>query len=96
MPYPDNVKFSTHAAKRIVERGFTRTEIEVVLDKGEIIEKYPDDQRGESYLMLGWIAEDPVHVVAADQDTRNLTIVVTVYDPSEKPSRWSDDYRRRL
>lgn len=33
----------------------------------------------------------PVHVVAADNDEREITIVITVYVPDD--DKWEDDYR---
>lgn len=36
------IKWSTHAAKRIQERGIARADILHCLETGEIIEDYPD------------------------------------------------------
>ena len=44
------IKWSTHAAARIQERGISRQDILNCLDNGEVIESYPDDlktRRGE-------------------------------------------------
>ena len=43
--------------------------------------------------MLGWYEERPLHVVAADDETSEETVVITLYRPA--PEKWSDDFRTR-
>lgn len=92
MPYA-TVSYTVHAAERLVERGLRRQGVEYVLQTGERIEDYPDDPRGASYLMLGWYEERPLHVVAADDENSEETVVITLYRPA--PEKWSDDFRTR-
>jgi len=40
-----------------------------------------DDTPYPSRLVLGWIGTRPVHVVAADNDDDQLTVVITVHEP---------------
>ena len=58
----------------------------------ELIEDYPDDRRGHSYLVLGWLnPEEPVHVCCAIHDDE--LVIITVYRPDG--STWMNDWRTR-
>jgi hypothetical protein len=78
------------------ERGvekITNAEIEEVLLKGEIIEDYPDDLRGPSCLVLGWIRRKvPLHIVCGLSPSGWLRII-TLYIPLE--DKWEDSFRKR-
>jgi YgiT-type zinc finger domain-containing protein len=52
-----------------------------VLDADDAIETYSDDTPYPSALYLGFVSGRPLHVVAADDDAEQQTIVVTVYEP---------------
>ena len=53
-------------------------------DQAEIIESYPDDPRGPSFLFLGFTQEgQPIHFVCAVAD---VAIVITLYRPD--PEHW--------
>ncbi|MBN2718863.1 MAG: DUF4258 domain-containing protein [Deltaproteobacteria bacterium] len=82
-----------HAAKRMLEREISIDEIESVVETGEVIEEYPKDEPFPSRLLLGWPARRPLHVVAADDDTDNITHVITAYLPN--PEKWDDEFKRR-
>jgi hypothetical protein len=94
MPHPENVFFSEHGERRRQQLGVRGSHIEEALRKREIIETYPDTGRGSSYLLLHWIGEAPIHVVAADKE--GFTLIITVYDPRSEPDEWTDDYSQRL
>lgn len=66
---------------------------EVVLcDKMEIIEEYPDDPRGPSFLLLGFTDKgEVVHVVGAIHE--NTLIMITLYRPD--PNKWKN-YKERV
>lgn len=81
---------SLHAHNERQEEQITVEEIEKVLLKGAIIEKYPNDPRGESCLVAGIVSEKPLHVVCATRGSRLL--IVTVYRP--KLPVWID-YKTR-
>lgn len=68
-------------------------DIHQVLATGKTIERYPDDRPYPSRLVLGWRASRPIHVVVADNDAQQDTIVVTVYEPD--PARWEPGFERR-
>jgi hypothetical protein len=74
---------------------YTRADVRAALRDGEIIERYEDTGRGPSYLLLHWIDNRPLHVVAADKAKEEKTVVVTLYDPQTRADKWTDDYRRR-
>lgn len=81
---------SIHAHNERQEEQITIDEIEKVLLKGGIIEKYPNDPRGESCLVAGIVSEEPLHIVCCMRGERLL--IVTVYRP--KPPIWID-YKTR-
>lgn len=85
--------FRIHAVRRMFQRGIDELEVKDILEKGEIIEEYPDDTPFPSRLVLGWSALRPLHVVVADNQKSGERIVVTVYEPS--PDQWDNEFKRR-
>lgn len=81
---------SSHAHRERQEERITVTEIEQALLAGDIIEKYPKDERGESCLIAAKVENKSLHVVCGKRDNRLL--IVTVYRP--KPPTWKN-YKRR-
>lgn len=70
----------------------TRTEVCAVIERGEMIENYPDDARGHSCLLLGHGDERrAVHVVCAPKE--DYLAVITAYLPDSE--EWFDGFRRR-
>lgn len=68
-------------------------EVRRVVERGEVIEDYPENARGHSCLMLGRGTGDrPVHVVCSPKD--EYLAVITAYLPD--PDEWSSDFRRRI
>lgn len=82
---------SIHAHNERQEEQITVKEVKKVLLKGDIIEKYPNDPRGESCLIAGIVLKKPLHVVCGMRGNRLL--IVTVYRP--RPPVWMD-YETRL
>ena len=72
---------SIHAHNERQEEQIAIEEIEKVLSKGDIIEKYPNDQRGESCLVAGTVYKKPLHIVCGIRNDRLL--IVTVYRPKQ-------------
>jgi len=70
-------------------------ELEAALAAAQIIEEYPDDARGPSCLILGLADNRPIHAVCAVKDQPREIVLITVYDPSLRPERWSADFRQR-
>jgi hypothetical protein len=74
------------------ERMITTNEVERIIDKGEIIEDYPDDSRGHSCLMLGHGMDNrPVHIVCSPKE--KFLAVITAYLPNN--TDWVDNFRKR-
>ena len=67
-------------------------EIRQVIERGEIIENYPEDARGHSCLMLGWGESGrPVHVVCAPKE--EYLAIITAYIPGV--TEWAAGYKTR-
>ncbi len=46
--------FRIHAIKRMFQRRISKEDVQEVLETGETIETYPDDEPYPSRLLLGW------------------------------------------
>lgn len=75
------------------QRNINVDDVRHVLDTGEVVEDYPDDIPYPSYLMLGWCGSRPIHVVVANNNRIQETIVITVYEPDL--TQWEPGYKRR-
>jgi len=75
------------------ERRISLDDVRAVIDSGQTIEDYPDDQPYPGRLVLGWRGTRPVHVVVAQNLSDNEHIVVTVYEPDSE--LWDHDFSRR-
>ena len=89
------VLFLPHAVRQMVrpDRMITTAEIRAVIDRGEVIEDYPDDPRGRSCLLLGHgEGGRPIHLVCSPKD--DFLAIITAYLPDE--GEWKADWRTRL
>lgn len=91
----ERYEFSIHAEQERQADKITIEELEEALMACEIIEDYPDDPRGASCLVLGFASRRPVHAVCALKQDPEEVFLVTIYDPSKRPDKWTDNYRRR-
>ena len=82
-----------HAIRRMFERQLDVNEVREVIDNGELVEDYIDDEPYPSQLLLGWSGKRPIHVVVADNTVVNQLIVVTVYEPDL--AEWEPGFKRR-
>jgi hypothetical protein len=89
----DKVIFRVHAVQRMFQRQLDETDVRDVLERGEVIEDYPNDTPYPSRLLLGWAGARPVHVVVAHNSEDHESIVITVYVPD--PKLWEPGFRRR-
>ncbi|MDA1192818.1 MAG: DUF4258 domain-containing protein [Candidatus Poribacteria bacterium] len=87
----DLIIIGSHAQRRMLRHRIEENAVRHILISGEIIEDYPDDERGHSYLVMGSWDGTPMHVVAADK--QNYTFVITAYRPNS--SQWESDFRTR-
>lgn len=85
--------FLPHAIRQMSkpERMIKTSEVRLVVEKGEIIEDYPNDARGHSCLMLGFPATRALHVVCAPKD--DYLAIITAYLPNDQ--EWVDNYKKR-
>lgn len=89
----DRYRLTLHAENERDQDRILAQEIEEALcsSRTEIIEDYPDDPRGPSFLLLGFTeAGTPVHAVCA---LTEILVIVTLYCPDR--SRWIDWRHRR-
>ncbi len=86
--------FTPHAIRQMSrpERMITPTEVKAVIEKGVLIEDYPDDQRGHSCLLLGFAARGvPIHLVCAAKE--EYLAIITAYIPNR--DEWTNDFKTR-
>ena len=88
-------EFSKHAERERELDMITSEELQQAVTKCEIIEEYLDDPRGASCLILGFYQRRPIHVVCAVKTQPEELFLITVYDPSKQPQKWTDNYRKR-
>ena len=80
----------------MLERRISPGEVRVVIEAGEIVEGYPDDQPFPAYLVLGFVAArggQPLHVVLGYNVATDTGYVVTAYVPSS--TVWQPDWKTR-
>ena len=86
--------FLPHALRQMArpDRMISTKEVRAVLERGVIIEDYPEDARGHSALLTGsGEGGRPVHVVCSPKP--DYVAVITAYLPDSRD--WSSDYRER-
>jgi hypothetical protein len=86
--------FLPHAVRQMSrpDRMISTQEVKLVVEKGEIVEEYPDDVRGHSCLILGrGTDERAIHVVCCPKE--EFLAIITAYLPSEK--EWRNNFRKR-
>jgi hypothetical protein len=81
----------THSEK-LRQRRIRAAEIEQAVANGKIIEDYPDDPRGPSFLLFGMAKKRPLHIVCGNLDHEEV-LIVTAYEPNEE--EWEDDWTTR-
>jgi uncharacterized protein YegJ (DUF2314 family) len=89
----EKVQWQKHALERILQRGIKRVDVFKVLRKGDVIEEYLDDKPWPSALFLGWVNNQPLHVVAAYDGNIKKCAIITVYEPSL--DYFENDFRTR-
>ena len=88
--------FLPHALRQMAhpDRMISTKEVRAVLERGEIIEDYPEDQPYPSCLIFGRaLSGRPLHIVCAPVLDETLLIVITTYQPD--PGRWEADFKQR-
>lgn len=90
-------EISFHAQQERLEEDLDVIQIEAaIIDQGELLEDYPNDPRGQSCLVLGFVGGRPIHVVLGwatmKSETRRMLRLITVYTPTEP--KWTDPRTR--
>ncbi|MBK9014506.1 MAG: DUF4258 domain-containing protein [Saprospiraceae bacterium] len=89
----DSIFYSEHAIVQMAARNITPAEVEAVLQEGEIIKHYPDDQPSPSWLILGYSKGKAVHVVFSRDIATDFCIIITAYYPD--PTVWNPDFKTK-
>ncbi len=88
------ILFLPHAVRQMAtpDRMISVDEVRYVIENGEIIEDYLEDERGHSCLLLGK-GENArsIHVVCTPKE--NYLAIITTYIPN--PEQWMDNFRKR-
>ena len=88
-----SIVFSGHAVRRMFARKINETDVKQVVENGEVIAEYLDDDPFPSFLVLGFANQRPLHIVVGVDKENEFCHIVTAYDPD--PIAWSDDFRTR-
>jgi len=87
-------QYSAHGLERAeLEKIYPPQIIEAVLS-GEIIEDYPEDQRGHSCLFFGYADERPLHVGGGIRG--GIVNIITTYEPNMRKRVWMPDLKTRI
>lgn len=76
------------------ERDISTDDVSSVLREGRTIQEYPDDTPYPSKLILGFIDQTPLHVVASYDTIERGIIIITVYEPDR--DLWDNEFKARL
>ncbi len=88
-----HIEWLKHSLERMMQRGISIEVVEQVLLSGKIIEDYPDNKPYPSAPFLGWVAEQPFHVVAAYDSQNHCCHIITAYKPDL--DHFESDYKTR-
>ena len=86
-----SLRITTHAQVEAFEDGSLLSHLRYTLEKGEVIESYPEDNRGLLYADVPTIAL-PVHIVV--ESTPDEGVIITAYIPDKR--MWALNKRRRI
>src|SRR5438105_676580 len=88
----ETVQFTTHAHAEMEDDDFSAEDVLHALRSGELLEDYPDEQRGACCLVNGLSQDNrPLHVVCTTG--ADVLGIITVYEP--KPPKWITPRERR-
>ena len=90
----NRIRITDHAEEEAQSDRLSFDQVLYSVQKGEIIEHYPNDTPYPSCLILGWTSsEDPVHSVWAYNRDNRWAVLITVYRPD--PQRWYNWQERK-
>ena len=88
----EQIIYTDHAIERMFEWGLDKPDIRNILVHGKVIEDYPEDIRGHSCLVFGYVTDEPIHICVGLARGPGICEVITVYRPDE---RWEADHTTR-
>lgn len=87
--------FTPHAIREADAENISLDDLIDSIIDGEMIEDYPDDDRGHSCLVFGYSKNGrPLHSKCAIES--NKTIICTAYEPNLSKMTWKPDLRTRI
>jgi len=87
----DRIRITLHGHQEMVEEGISYDALREALLQPQLIENYPDHQRGSCSLVCGRERSGRfLHVVCTT--TLEVIVVITVYEP--RPPKWVDPFHR--
>lgn len=89
----DKIVFSDHIISQMFRRNISLEEVKFILNNGEVIREYSDDNPYPSFLILGFIVHRPLHLLVAKDSDTGICIMVTVYEPDKNV--WSPDFKTK-
>ena len=84
---------TAHAQLQIKRRGLMALNVKKTFQKAVLVERQ-ENQGKPVWLVMIRLKNKPVHLVIAKTGAKKIT-VITAYDPSTEPERWSRNYRHR-
>ena len=89
----NDFELSKHAVDQSIIRNIRIAEIKEAIERGKVIEDYPNDKYGASCLIAGFTkANRPLHVQCS-YPSRPLIKIITIYQPSSQ--RWNNNFTKR-
>lgn len=89
----DFIFYSEHAVQQMAARKISTDAVEEVIQFGEVIKYYPDEEPAPCWLMLGLPDGKPLHVVFSRDIVTDFCIVITAYHPD--PTVWQQDFKTK-
>lgn len=87
----DKIRVTVHGHQEMIADNISYESVKEVLQRGAIIENYPEHQRGACCLVCGQdLFDRVVHVVCTA--SLEVIIIITVYEP--KPPKWVTPFQR--
>lgn len=85
--------YRVHARQSMFTRFISDECVEHIVRNGEAIEDYLYAFPFPAKLLLGWCNGRSIHVVAAENSSKQLVIVITAYEPTL--DKWEPDMKTR-
>lgn len=90
-----DIEYRVHATRRMFERDMLEDDVELMLTRGTVIERYDQDLPLPSLLLNGEATSGrPMHVVVAVNSLERKLVIITAYEPD--PLKWTDVFSRRV